>query len=298
MVTAEIGPPKGTAGRAVREKAELLRTCTDAVNLTDNQTAVVRLSSIAAAVHVLQAGGEPIIQMTCRDRNRIGIQSDLLGAASLGIRNVLCLAGDHQSLGNHPEATGVYDLDTAGLISTIRRLRDEGCFLSGDPLTGDPPLFYIGAAANPLHEPPARLHRKIEAGADFFQTQAVYDLEALSRWFDAAREEGILERAPILVGVIPPRSPRMLENLSRVPGIVIPEGVRRRLQEASDFEAESLVFTAELIAAIRSLRGPRGVHIMAVAWEKIVPELVRTAGLLPRPQAETWSGATSRAGVN
>ncbi|HHT01740.1 MAG TPA: methylenetetrahydrofolate reductase [Firmicutes bacterium] len=293
-VTAEIGPPKGADPTRLRRYAERLRECTDAQNLTDNQTAIVRLSSLAACVHVLAAGGEPVLQVTCRDRNRIAIQSDLLGAYSLGVQNVLCLSGDHQSFGNHPTAKNVYDIDSIQLLGMVRRMRDEGCFLCGEEMKA-PPRFFIGAAANPFADPlefrAKRLAKKIAAGADFIQTQAVFDLERFRTWMAMVRDIGLDEQTAILAGVIPPKSARALRFMAQVPGMAVPKELLRRMESASDQQEEGKRICSELMEELRSVPGVRGLHIMAVMWEDVVPELVERAGLLPRPwQAASFSG--------
>ena len=198
MVTAEIGPPKGSDAKKIRDKAEFLRNSADAFNITDNQTAVVRMSSFAGCVILLQMNMEPIMQMTCRDRNRIALQSDVLGAASLGIRNILCLTGDHQSFGNHPAAKGVFDIDSIQLLQIIKNMRDVGIFQSGDPLLAERPCVFLGAAANPYADPfeiqVDRLRKKIDAGAEFIQTQSVYNIEKFSRWMDDVQSQGLDKR--------------------------------------------------------------------------------------------------------
>lgn len=284
-VTAEIGPPKGARGDSVFEHAVLLKDYTDAQNLTDNQTAVTRLSSLAAAVHVLRAGGEPVLQMTTRDRNRIALQSDLLGAASLGIRNVLCMTGDHPKFGNHPEAKGVFDLDSIQLVDMARKMC-SGHLLCGEELKSPPHLF-IGAVENPFAEPFAmrvlRLGKKITAGARFFQTQVVYDIETFARWMAGVRERGWHEKAYILAGVVPPKSVGALRYMRKVPGIVVPEALIKRMQQAQNKAEEGKRIAVELIRQLRAIEGVRGVHIMAIMWEDAVPEIVTEAGLFPRP---------------
>jgi methylenetetrahydrofolate reductase (NADPH) len=287
-VTAEIGPPKGASGESVRRHAALLRDCTDAQNVTDNQGAVVHLCSLAAAGHVLQAGGEPVFQLTTRDRNRLALQSDLLGAASLGIRNVLCLTGDHQQFGNHPQARGVFDLDSVQLVGLARRLC-EGRFLNGDQVKPPPELF-VGAVENPFAGPlplrVLRLGKKIAAGARFIQTQAVYDLELFRDFMAAVQEQGWDKEVFILAGVVPPKSAGTLRYISKIPGMVVPAELIRRVEGAADQVLEGKRFAVELIRQLRTIEGVRGVHVMAIRWEEAVPEIVSEAGLLPRPQAD------------
>ncbi|MEW5762073.1 MAG: methylenetetrahydrofolate reductase [Bacillota bacterium] len=287
-VTAEVGPPKGASGEEIARLAGLLRDYTDAQNVTDNQAAVARLCSLAAAVHVLRAGGEPVFQLTTRDRNRLALQSDLLGAASLGIRNVLCLTGDHQKCGNHPQARGVFDLDSVQLLETARRLC-AGRFLCGDEVK-PPPRFFVGAVENPFADPlplrVLRLGKKVAAGARFIQTQAVFDLERFVRWMDAVRECGLHRRVYILAGIVPPRSAGALKYMSRIPGIIVPSALIRRMEAAQDQAREGKRIAVELIRQLRGVEGVRGVHIMAIRWEEAVPEIVAEAGLLPRPGGE------------
>ncbi len=287
-VTAEVGPPKGASADPLLQKAAALKGYVDAVNVTDCQTAVVRLSSIAAAVHLKAAGLEPVVQMTGRDRNRIAIQSDLLGAYSLGVRNLLCLTGDHQRFGNHPEARGVFDLDSIQMVAMVRRLGDPGEFLCGEPIRGERPRFFVGAVENPFAGPlemrVRRLEKKIEAGAEFIQTQCVFDLERFRRFMAMVREHGLHRRGRILAGVTPLKSVRMARFMrDQVAGITIPDEVLARLENAADPAAAGVSLCVEQISELRKIEGVAGVHIMAIAWEQIVPEIVRRAGLYPRP---------------
>lgn len=287
VVTAEIGPPKGTDRESIEKKCAQIRGFVDAVNITDNQTAVVRLSSFASCLIVRDMGLEPVMQLACRDRNRIALQSDFLGACALGIENFLCITGDHQSLGNHPEARSVFDVDSIQLLSIFRRLRDEGVFASGEKVRGKVQAF-LGAGENPFADPLEfrvfRLAKKIEAGAQFIQTQAVFDLEGFSRWMEEVRRLKLHERVHILAGVIPVKSLQALRYMKEeVPGMVIPPWVEERMQRAHDPKEEGIRIAVETIAALRNIEGVRGVHIMAVAWESVVPEIVRASGLFPRP---------------
>lgn len=289
VVTGEIGPPKSAGSNGIRHHAEQLAAYCDATNLTDNQTAIVRLSSIAAGVHVLGAGVEPIIQMTCRDRNRIAIQSDLLGAYSLGLRNVLCLAGDHQSFGNHPTAANVFDIDSIQLIRTVKRMRDEKKFMCGEAIKENEPRFFIGAVANPFADPfefrVLRLEKKISAGAQFIQTQIIFDVERFARWMELVRQRGLHERAYIMAGLMPVRSAKVAAYMQKnVSGMIVPDEMVERLKNAEDQQAEAVELCVEQIRQIRNIEGVRGVHIMAVGWEEIVPTIVEKAGLLPRPK--------------
>jgi len=259
----------------------------DAYNLTDNQTAIVRTSSIACGKFLVDMGLDPIIQITCRDRNRIAIQSDVLGAVALGIKNILCLQGDHQSFGNEPGSKGVYDLDSTQLLRVLKNMRDEGVFAGGEKLEAPIDIF-IGAVANPFADPfeyrIVRLAKKIEAGAQFIQTQAIFDLERFERWMEGIRKLGLHKKVPILAGVIPIKSlgaARYMKN--NVSGIIVPDELIDRLKGAKDKKEEGIQICVETIKAVQKMEGVAGVHIMAIAWEEIVPEIVERAGLLPRP---------------
>ncbi len=286
-VTAEAGPPKGTSVEVMQKKGELLRHCCDAVNVTDNQTAIVRMSSLAGCMLLKQQGVEPVMQVVVRDRNRLAIQSDVLGAVALGIGNILCLSGDHQKFGNHPTAKGVFDIDSIQLIQTLKQMREEKKFLSGEDISGEVPLF-IGAAANPFADPfeyrVSRLAKKIKAGADFIQTQAVYDLDRFAKWIEMARERGLDKQTHILAGVIPIKSAGMARYMrDYVPGINVPDEVVARMEKADNAKEEGVSIILEIIEQLKEMSGVHGIHIMAVGWEDIVPEMVEQAGLMPRP---------------
>lgn len=287
-VTGELGPPQSADPEAIRSKAKILRGSVDAANITDNQTAIVRLSSIAAGVLMLGEGLEPVIQMTCRDRNRLAIQSDLLGAASLGLKNVLCLTGDHQIFGNHPFAKNVFDLDSIQLVQMVREMRDEKKFQCGDEIKV-PPKMFIGAAANPFGDPfelrVVRLAKKVAAGADFIQTQGIYDIERFERWMEGVRERGLDRKVHILGGVIPFKSVGAAKYIkNKVPGMVVPDELIDRMKKASDAKKEGIDIAVETIEQLRNMKGIHGVHIMAIEWEKKIPEIIEKAGLLPRPR--------------
>jgi methylenetetrahydrofolate reductase (NADPH) len=286
-VTAECGPPKGTSAKVIQRKGDLLKSHCDALNVTDNQTAIVRMSSLSGCVLLRQAGVEPVMQMVVRDRNRLAIQADILGAVALGIRNVLCLSGDHQKFGNHPTAKGVYDIDSIQLIQTLKQMRDEQKFLSGDDISGDVPLF-LGAAANPFADPfefrVIRLAKKINAGADFIQTQAIFDVPKFARWMEMVRDRGLDEKTHILAGVIPVKSVGMARYMrNNVSGLSVPKEVVDRMADAEDAKEEGVKICLETIEQLKDIDGIHGVHIMAVAWEDIVPSIVEKAGLMPRP---------------
>lgn len=286
-VTAEAGPPKGTSAEVVQRKGELLRHCCDAINITDNQTAIVRMSSLAGCILLKQQGVDPVMQMVVRDRNRLAIQSDILGAVAMGIGNILCLSGDHQKFGNHPTAKGVFDIDSIQFIQTLKKMRDEKKFLSGDDISGEVPLF-IGAAANPFADPfefrVSRLAKKIKAGADFIQTQAVYDVAKFAKWMEMVTERGLDKQVHILAGVIPIKSAGMVRYMrDYVPGVSIPDEVVTRMEQAEKAKEEGVQIILDIIEQLKEIPGIHGVHIMAVAWEDIVPEIVERAGLMPRP---------------
>jgi 5,10-methylenetetrahydrofolate reductase len=284
VLTAEIGPPKGSDANKIHEKAMLVRGYADAFNVTDNQTAVVRMSSFAGSVLLLQMNMEPIMQMTCRDRNRISLQSDVLGAAALGIRNILCLTGDHQSFGNHPAAKGVFDLDSIQLLEIIKNMRDDGVFQSGDRLLAGRPCVFLGAAINPYADPYElqvdRLQKKITAGAEFIQTQSVYNIEKFSRWMDDVRSQGLDKKVHILAGVTPLKSIKMAERMKfHVPGTDVPDEIFERIKHASDPGREGYTIALEMIRELKTLPGIHGIHITALFWEEIIPTLVKDAGL-------------------
>jgi methylenetetrahydrofolate reductase (NADPH) len=299
-VTVEVGPPRGPDPAPLVEKAALLAGLADGYNVTDNQTAVVRMSSIAASAVLLREGLEPVMQMVCRDRNRIAMQSDMLGAAALGIRNCLCLSGDHQRAGaggklkGHPGAKNVFDVDSVQLVGILRSLRDDSRQDGGDSITAPAPLF-IGAAWTPLAPPlpyrPARLAKKVEAGADFIQTQAVYDVKGFAEQMARAEDMGLTERTAVLAGIIVPTGAGMLRYMHRnVPGVVVPEELVSRMKGASDRIAEGRAVAVELVEAVRGIPGVKGVHLQAIEAEHLLPDVIREAGLAPRPDAGAGDG--------
>jgi methylenetetrahydrofolate reductase (NADPH) len=293
-VTAELGPPKGPNLEVVTRKMGLLQGVCDAVNITDNQTAIVRLSSVATCVLLCQNGLEPVMQMTCRDRNRLAIQADVFGAVALGVRNLLCLTGDHQCFGNHPTAKNVYDLDSIQLIRMMARMRDEGHTEGGEPVDGQVPLF-IGGAANPFGDPfemrVIRLAKKIAAGVDFIQTQCIFDLARFKEWMKRVVDRGLHEKVYILAGVMPLKSAGAARYInSNVAGIYVPDPLVKRMAGAGKgkaAQAEGMKLCAETIQQVKEIEGVRGVHIMAVEWEEAIRPIVEMAGLLPRPTPET-----------
>jgi methylenetetrahydrofolate reductase (NADPH) len=286
-VTGEAGPPKGTSAAVVQRKGEMLRNCCDAVNVTDNQTAIVRMSSMAGCALLKQVGVEPVMQMVVRDRNRLALQSDVLGAVAIGIGNFLCLSGDHQKFGNHPTAKGVFDIDSIQLIQMLKKMRDEKKFLCDEDISGEVPLF-IGAAANPFADPfefrATRLAKKIKAGADFIQTQAVYDVPKFAKFMEMVCERDLDKQVHILAGVIPPRSLGMARYMrDYVSGVSVPDEIVTRLEKAENAKDEGVKIILEIIEQLKEISGVHGIHIMAVGWEDIVPEIVERAGLMPRP---------------
>jgi 5,10-methylenetetrahydrofolate reductase len=289
-VTGECGPPKSADGGVIAGKAQLLKGYVDAVNITDNQTAVVRVCSMASAFTAQQNGVEAIMQMTCRDRNRLAMQADVLGASTLGIKNVLCLTGDHMSFGNHPEAKGVHDLDAITLIKMYKDMRDEKKFQSGEEMAVAPPI-YIGCAENPFGDPfelrALRLKKKVEAGADFVQTQCIFNLPKFKKWMEEVRAIGLHKEIKILAGITPLKGAGMANYMKKfVPGMDVPQDVVDRIagqEKGAPQQAEGKKMAVEMIKELAEIEGVAGVHIMAVEWEPAVPEIVDAAGLLPRP---------------
>lgn len=286
-VTAEIGPPMSADADFVKKRARELTGIIDAANVTDNQTAIVRMSSIAASCLIRGENIEPIVQMTCRDRNRIAIQSDLLGAYALGLRNLLCLSGDHQSFGNHPQSKNVYDIDSIQLLQAMSRMKDEKVFMSGKTVKA-PAEFFLGATANPFADPEEmqfiRLGKKISAGARFIQTQAIYDVERFAGWMEKVRAAGFHKKTYILAGILVNKSLKSLEMTKKVAGMAVPDAYLDRMKKASNQEEEGVAIALDLIREIRKIDGVSGIHIMAVGWESIVPTIVEKAGFLPRPE--------------
>ena len=286
-VTAEAGPPKGAVPRVIQRKGELLKPYCDALNVTDNQTAIVRMSSLSGCILLKELGVDPVMQIVCRDRNRIAIQSDVLGAVALGIGNIVCLTGDYQSFGNHPEAKSVFDIDSIQLIQMLSQMRDEKKFLSGEKISGEVPLF-IGAAENPFADPfeyrVPRLAKKVKAGADFIQTQAIFDINKFAKWMEIVTDRGLDKEVHILAGVIPIKSAGMGRYMrDNVPGVSVLDEIVTRMEDAKDTREEGLNICLEIIEQIKDISGIHGIHIMAVGWEDIIPTIVEKARLLPRP---------------
>ena len=291
-VTSECGPPRGSDAAVIKRKATIIKDHVDAVNVTDNQTAMTRLCSLASVIHLRLMGIEPILQMVVRDRNRIALQSDILGAASFDIHNVLCLSGDHQKFGDCPEAQNVYDLDSMQLIQMVRHMRDQGKFVGGDDIQR-PPRLFVGAAANPFADPfeirVPRLAKKIAAGAEFIQTQCIYNIDRFELWMKQARDRGLHEKTYILAGVTPMKSAGMAKYMkARVPGMDVPQEIINRMSGVpkKDQPAEGITLCIETIQRLKEIEGVRGFHIMAIEWEEMVPEIVERSGLFPRPSID------------
>jgi len=303
-VTGELGPPKSMDTDLVRKKIGLLKGMVDGANITDNQTGIVRLSSIACGIILEQEGLEAIIQMTCRDRNRLAMQSDLMGASVHGIKNVLCLSGDHQSFGNHTGAKNVHDVDSMQLLRMVQEMRDLGKFQGGEDIKGGGPRMLIGTAASPFSSPvamrPLRLAKKVVAGADFAQTQMIFDMPLFKEYMKRVVDMGLHEKISILAGVGPLKSPPMARFLNdQVPGIIVPEEHIKRIEDAgkgidSDdkpalnaaYRAEGIKLCIEQIQEIQEIEGVAGIHVMAILWEAAIEPIVKGAGLYPRPVPE------------
>jgi len=290
-VTGELGPPKGNNLEVIRKKVDLLRGFVDAVNVTDNQTAIVRMSSIATSSHLVRMGLEPVMQMVTRDRNRIAIQSDIFGATSLGIKNMLCLTGDHHTFGNQVDAKNVHDLDSVQLIDCVRTLRDKGTLLGGEEKVDGEVKLFIGAAENPFGDPfefrAVRLGKKVAAGVDFIQTQCIYDMNRFKEWMKMVRDRGLHEKVHILAGVTPLKSGGMARYMAKnVSGIIIPDEIIDRIVKAPNPAEEGIKFCVEQIQELREIEGVHGVHIMAIEWEQMISRITEMAGLLPRPKVD------------
>jgi methylenetetrahydrofolate reductase (NADPH) len=289
-VTSEVGPPRGCNIDIVKEKANMIKDYVDGINITDNQTAMVRMSSIAAGIALKQMGLNPIIQMVSRDRNRLAMQSDILGAYALGCNTMLCLSGDHPQFGDHPMARPVYDIDSINMIKMVKDMRDEAKFQGGADIT-EPPKMFIGAAANPFADPfelrVMRLAKKVAAGVDFIQTQCIFNTAKFEEWMKQVVDRGLDEKVAILAGITPMKSLGMAKYMkSKVPGMDIPDEVIDRLAGVDkDKQAEEGIKMAiEQMQRLKECKGVKGFHIMAIEWEQKVPELVEGAGLSPRPQ--------------
>ncbi|MDR0355037.1 MAG: methylenetetrahydrofolate reductase [Deltaproteobacteria bacterium] len=291
-VTGELGPPRHCSAHEVVEKAKHLVGNVDSVNITDNQTAVVRMSSLAAGILAQKEGLEANMQMVCRDRNRIAMQSDILGAAALGINNLLCLSGDHQKFGDHPQSKNVFDVDSINLIEMVRTMRDDGKLLSGQELPPDGrPKIFIGAAYNPFADPEDyRVHRvakKVAAGVDFLQSQCIYDMARFRKFMAKAVDMGLTEKAYFLAGVTPLKALGMARYMkNNVPGIIVPDELIERLKGVPKEKQadEGIKIACEQIEEFKEMKGVAGVHLMLIEWEHMVPRFVQEAKLTPRPK--------------
>ena len=288
-VTSECGPPRGSSSEKIIEKAKMLQGYVDAVNVTDNQTAMVRMSSFAACVFIKQLGMSPILQMVTRDRNRLAMQADILGAYAHGIDTMLCLSGDHPHFGDHPMAANVHDIDSIQLLQMVKNMRDEGKFQGGDDIQ-NPPKMFIGAAANPFADPfelrVVRLAKKVNAGADFIQTQCIYNLDKFEKWMEGVRDRGLHEKIHILAGITPMKSAGMARYMkNKVPGMDVPDEIIKRMAGVPKEKQpdEGIKISVEAIERLKEVEGIKGFHLMAIEWEEKVPEMAEKAGLLPRP---------------
>ena len=291
-VTSECGPPRGAVPEKVKEKAEMLRGYVDAVNVTDNQTAMVRMSSFAACVIIKQMGLDPILQMVTRDRNRLAMQADILGAYSLGIDTMLCLSGDHPHFGDHPQAINVHDIDSIQFVQMVHNMREEGKFQGGDDIL-NPPKMFIGGAANPFADPfelrVARLAKKAKAGVDFVQTQCIYNLDKFETWMKGVVDRGLHEKVAVLAGITPMKTVGMARYMkNKVPGMDVPDEIVDRMAGVPKEKQaeEGIKICVESIERLKAVEGVAGFHIMAIEWEQKVPEIVERAGLYPRPEIQ------------
>lgn len=289
-VTSECGPPRNADRDAIIKKGMILKKYVDAVNVTDNQTAIVRMSSISAAAILKSVGIDPVFQMVARDRNRIAIQSDVLGASALGVSNMLCLSGDHQKFGNQPQAKNVFDIDSMQMLKTVSDMTNNGKFIGDDYVMETPPSIYAGAAENPFGDPfeyrVLRLEKKIDSGAQFIQTQCIFNIEKFAKWMKEVRKRGLHKKVHILAGVTPLKSAGMAKYMrDKVAGMDVPDDVIKRMEKfkGAEARAEGIKICVETIKKLRKMEGIAGVHIMAIEWEEAVPEIVEQAGLLPRP---------------
>jgi len=293
VVTAEVSPPMSTATGRLLRNVDLLRPYVAAINFTDSPSATPRMSSLACSVLTLEQGAEPVMQIAARDRTRTGLQAEVIGASALGVRNVLCLSGDSGRMGPAPLGRlDVVDIDSVQMLWILRRMRDEGIYLDGREIKSPPKLF-IGAAASPYASRPEfqaiREHKKINAGAQFFQTNVVFDIGGFEVWLNELAKRDVLDKVYILAGIAPLKSLRMAEYMHyKVPGVSIPEAVLKRMERAGDGAAEEgFAIALELIEQVRRLEGVNGIHLMAVGWEEVVPDLVREAGLAPVGKSES-----------
>jgi len=279
VFTVEIQPPKNASYKDLSKKIAKVKDYVDAINFTDCSTARVSMSSLCASIIALKEGVEPIWQITCRDKNRIALQAEILGAYALGIKNVLCMTGDHPLVGDHPQAKPVYDLDSIQLLTLVKTL-EKGYFFNKKPYKGEKPCFFLGAVENPFATPlkfrVLRLKKKIEAGAQFIQTQGVFNLKRFEEFLKLAQEEGILERVFLIAGIIPPKSLKMLKYMKeKVPGIDIPDEWIKRMQATKDEREEGIRIGIEIGKRLKKMKGVKGIHIMVISWEEGVKEIIK-----------------------
>ncbi len=290
VVTAEVAPPQTVATSKLCKNVEMVKPYVAAVNFTDCPSATPRMSSWACSTLAIQNNVEPVMQIAARDRTRIGLQAEVLGSNALGVRNILCLSGDSMAMSGTPRGRmDIVDLDAVQMLWVLRRMRDEGVYLDGRGIKF-PPKFFLGAAAAPFASEPRfqaiREHKKVNAGAQFFQTNLVYDPDHLEIWLNELAKRNILDKVYILIGITPLKSVKVARYMNEeVPGVVIPEKLIKRMEAAGDkAEEEGVQIALELIEAVKSKQGVNGIHLMAVGWEEIVPRIVTEAGLIPAAQ--------------
>lgn len=283
VVTGEVAPPKGADRTHVEKLVKGLLGYVDAINFTDNQRGIARMSALGAGLIAQQLGVEAIVQVTCQNRNRLALQGDILSGSALGIRNYLCMTGDHPNNGDHPQCKNVLDLNSFKLLQMMRTMRDQQTFESGKELH-TAPTFFVGGVANPNIEKISRLEKKIAAGAEFIQTQIIYDVPRFAEWMREARTLGLHQHAAILAGVMIPRTARTVHFLrENLPGMCVPDTTIERMERAADAEAEGISLAAELVQQLLEIEGVAGVHLMSVGWTRSMAQVVEHAGLLPRP---------------
>lgn len=289
-VTSECGPPRSADKDAVIKKGLLLKGSVDAVNVTDNQTSIVRMSSMAASLILKSIDLDPVMQMVCRDRNRIAMQSDALGAAAMGVSNLLCLSGDHQCFGNQPQSKNVYDVDSIQLLGIMRDMRETKRCCGDTYEMGVAPKLFLGAAENPFATPyefrALRLKKKVENGASFIQTQCIFNVAKFAKWMKEVRDLGLHKKVYILGGVTPLKGPGMAKYMrDKVAGMDIPDEIIKRMAgvPADKAREEGVKICVETIKQLKKIEGVAGVHIMAIEWEEAVPQIVEMSGLSGRP---------------
>ncbi|MFZ9858566.1 MAG: methylenetetrahydrofolate reductase [Roseiflexaceae bacterium] len=282
VVTGEIAPPRGASAASLLRIASNVAPAVDALNLTDNQRGLGRMSAMTAAIFLRQQGYEVIAQMTCQHRNRIALQADALGGAACGVTNILAMTGDHPKIGDHPDTKNVLDLNSFQLIKTLRTMRDQATLQSGTTLT-EAPKYFVGSVANPNIEKATRLERKIQFGAEFVQTQIIFDVDRFAEWMHDVRALGLHQQAHIMAGIMIIKSANSARFLrDHLPGSRVPEAIVERMQAAADPEAEGIEVAAELSQKLLSIEGVRGIHLMSVGWTKAIPLVVERAGLANR----------------